>query len=732
MKKLVRRTVISMLCIITMSQGIYAEKVEQLLSDSKTVESNIYTLNEISSQMKKVLKLDDNYKLEYSYLNTDDTYRKKEWRLRFINDNIDIDVIADADTGKLLSFDKDDINRNQVLRLTKDQVRKNAQQYIEDNYARIEDELVELEDMENVRREIYCSKNSYLFTYARKINNEIFPDNYVAINISGVSGEIIGFKIVWDDCRYSNNNKMSKEEAKKIFMEEDNIKTKYIRVNTDENNNMLTIKPVYYYITKNSGLLDTVSNKFYNNEDLYLYGYDNWNDTCAGEEKQCMIETIAEEGTISREKAKEIITKRISVLTDNELMIQNSYYRKSYNGIQGKYWTINLSDKEGNIYVYAAIDAITGELINISYDNYNYCDSAKITYGEIKDNMDQIKTQGTNIVEKIFPDINKADYRINVRDTEDSDYSIYIDGVRVIKGIDFDDNRISLTYDISTGKFSSVSIDWFNNIKIIESNKKISKEEANDIFYSKVGFTKELVQLRDKKIEDEIVPLKKLSLIYKLKPYNFQYIDIQDGKFLDYHGDEYKETVIQEKFTDLKDCDNKQTIELMNKMGYIEETNEKFNPNKVLTKKDAIKWIVLLIESQRSYIPDKSWKYIDEDEISFIDIAEDDEYRDYIVKAVRWNVIQNAKYFNKNHKVSLIDMIEWLINGMGDRRLANHIEIFSDQDNALDNDRGYVALAKYYEIIDDNTDLTADLKREEAMKILYDFITNLEKNNSRK
>ncbi|GKX28185.1 hypothetical protein SH1V18_06650 [Vallitalea longa] len=783
MSKILRRMMITALCVIIMSQGIYAKDIGLISASEDKSDSSIYKIEDISDKVKKELKLSKEFELNDSDLSTDETYQKRVWNLFFEANDKFVQVSADAENGKILSFEKSEGNNKRVLKLTKKQVRKTAQKYIDDNYPELKDELVELEDM-SIVNDVYrhYDRDSYLFVYARKMNNEILTSNYISINVSGITGKVISFKMVWNDCKYNKNNKkISMDEARKIFEKEDNLKSKYIEIdNNEEEKNILTLKPIYYYDMDNSGLLDAVSKKFYDIEDLYSYDDDRlyYNENCCDKEAGFGYgeEMVPEKGSISREKVEKIIKEKISKLTDiKNLKVRNSNYQTWYNGIKGKYWTINLEDENEETYLYGTIDAVSGDVLDINYNCYNqYANNSDngldrlklalaageiteeefeakaktmLAAGEIsntqyenrlKENADkdsnQIEKQAEDIINKMFPDITEKDYIIETEENEEDSKVIYVKGTRIIDGIEYNRNGFTLAYNTEKQDFTRFSFEWFNNIEIKKPKNMITKEEASKILYDEVGFLKELVLIKDKEKEeneDIIVPLKDLALIYKLKSFNFSYIDMEDGKLLDYSGEEYKNTVEIEEFTDLKDYEHKQIIELMNKMGFIKETNEEFTPNTTLTKKDAIKWIVLTLNRQYRYIPDGNRNYMKNDEISFVDIDKDDEYYRYVVDAVEMNIIDNAKYFNKNHKVSLMDMIEWIINGMGDKELANFIQIFADEENALENDKGYVGLARYYKIIDSDTDITEDLSRGEAIKLLYDFITNLEDNSTK-
>ncbi|GMQ62246.1 S-layer homology domain-containing protein [Vallitalea maricola] len=780
MKKVLKRVMATVLCILTLSQGIYAN--ELVAVKEKEADSSILKVDEVTEIVKKELKIGKEFELEDSRLSTDDYYLKKVWNLVFKSDDKNIQVRVDAETGKIIEFEHWGRNDGEVLKYTKEQVRKTAEKYIDDNYADIKKELVEIEEDKFNRYISYYGRDNYVFIYARKLSNEIFKENYISISVSGITGEITGFKIVWDDSKYTKkNSEISEKEARLIFEKEDGLKLKYIKVNKEEDKNtILTLKPVYYYEIINSGLLDSVTKKFYDVEDIYSYNRDEivYNDAATNEKEAGGLdrgqEMIPEKGAISREKAQKTIVEKISKITDTKnLNIKRSNYQGWYNGIDGKFWNMTLENDEDNIYVNVTLDADSGKILEINYNKYSYRNNDSINRlklelasgeltkedfetkaklmlaaGEItkeqydnrskdieknaKIDTDALNKKAQNIMSNMFPNIDKKDYSIDIEPSQDENVKAYVKGTRVINDIEYNRNGFSMEFDVETNEVVRFSFEWFYNIEVEEPKTIIAKEKVSEIFYDQVGFDKELIQLKDKDKEEKenvLLPLTDLALVYKLKPYRFSYIDVENGKLLDYSGEEYKDNDEAEYFTDIKGNKYEQSIKLMNKMGFIRETNDKFSPNATLTKKDAIKWIVLTLSRQYEYIPSAKRNYYGNDEISFKDIDEDDEYYRYVVDAVRMNIIEDGKYFNKNHKVTLMEMTKWIINGMGQKDLAEYTDIFAKEQGVADNDQGYIGLAKYYKLIEDTTNIKKTKSRAETIDILYDFIANLEESS---
>lgn len=790
MKKMLRRMMAITLGIMILSQGIYAKdslSVEPILADT---ESSIYKLDDITTKVKEQLNLGEDFKLDGSSLSTDDFYVKKVWRLEFETEKVHLQVNADAETGDVIAFEYWGGEEGQVLKYTKDQVRKVAKEYIDENYARLKNQLIEIDNQEGIGKFIpYYDNENHVFVYARNINGQIFAGNNITISISGITGKIRSFRIMWDDSTYTKkSNEISEAQARSIFEKGDAIKLKYINVKSEDETNILTIRPVYYYEMKNTGLLDAISKKFYNAEDIYsyrnndVYMYDTVKEESAANNKSARgAEMVPEEGVISREKVEQNILEKLSKIVSTEnLKVKYSNYEGWYKGIKGKYWSITLENEIDNIYVYATLDAITGDILRIHYNNhsvspyrtYDVMDDlrAALETGEMSEDAfemkaktllaageitkeqydnrlvaskdksskdaikEEVKEKAENLMKKMFPEISSENYFVEVEQSEDryNKDNIIVSGIRVINDIKYFDNRFTLEYNSESKEFTSLYFDWFYNIQVEQPKSMLSEAAASKIFYDEVGFDKELVQLMNKeKKENEqlIVPMKELALVYKLNPHYFSYIDAVTGKPLNYYGEDYKDDTKVESFTDIKGNEYEQAIKLMNKMGFLEETNEKFLPGNTLTRKDAIKWIVLTLSRQYRYIPSANRYYNNVSQLSFMDINEDDEYYEYIKRAVQMNIIQDGDFFNKDEEVTLLEITRWIINGMGQKELAKFTDVFSDIEGVSAEDKGYVSLAKYYNIIDDATSINIEQKRGKAVELLNNFINQLEENS---
>lgn len=786
MKKLIKKSVATALGVMVLSQGIYANtlptvgnveqmaKTDKVLLAKEDVASSIIQLDDIVEKVAKEMKLADGYKVEDTYLNTDDVYLRKIWNIHFQIGEDSINVQADAESGEIIGFDTWERDNKNILKYTRDEVKQTVIEYMNEHYSELKGDIVEIDEMEEDKiTQLYRHDEYHNFVYVRKIDGELFLNNFINISVSGVTGKIMALQKRWDEISYKKkSNSLAEEEAIKYFKELSAVKVKYINVYEEEKK---ILRPVYYFDESKNGLLDANNKKFYLEDDIYGFrdGYgrmgakENYTTDSDSEEKSSgrdgTAEIIPEKGVISRETAQQIIMKSIGKVTNiTDSKIAYSHYRSWHRGEEGKFWNLNIESEEPEFYVNAVINAETKDIMQLRYriskpENifteyvlmYQYGEMTKSEYeercalllaaGEItqtqydnrfgdKNTVDKkaVEEKAKALVIKMFPLLKDEKLTVEVN-TEDGKTSV--NGVRTIDNIPYYDNGFDMEYDAVTDTFTRITFNWGYDLEIEQPKSIISAEEASNIFFKEVGVEKSLIQLIDKEKEEKdsiIVPQKQLVLVYGLKPYNFRYIDAVTGNTLDYSGEVFEGRSDEVRvFDDIDGHAYERAIKLMNKMGFVRADSETFAPKGVLKKKDAIKWVVLTLQRQYRYIPSASRNYTNIEKLKFKDMDENDPYYRYVQDAVRMGIIEEANYFNKDRNVTMVELLRWIINGMGQKELAES-DIFKDIENITSKDDGYVGLARYYKIVDDQSDLKETLTRGKILQILYGFIYELE------
>ncbi len=765
MKAVLKKTVGVLLGITMMTSNIMAQDYEDLkisTKDKVEVQNIILTKEKVESLVRKELNIGSNYRLDSADVRTDDDYLKKIWKLYFnTEEGCSISVEVDAETGELERYRYWEKSEDSLIQLTEFEALTIAVKYLEEKFPdkykrckRVTYDDVLYEHMS------YEKRTDYSFLFVENKSDELLYANSIILSVSGITKKVNAFDIKWNDYTYNEKpDSISLKTAKDYFYKQNALQLKYIRkIDEEQKEESIQVIPVYEYTNEGSPYLNAHTKDFIDYDDIYfyeLYGSDYpmeqaCKDTCGNEGA---MEIIPEKGVLSREKAQEIVFDKLKFMTDiSELKIDKSNYNSYYKGIEGQFWYITFKDQEQNIFIKATINAKTGEVFNISYNNKLYrSDIGKYlslmkedmiteeeydekmstennTFHSTDINVEHLIDQTTVLISKMYPEIKQEEYQLKVEDQNSKGVTILLTSNRILNGIPFEDNSIEVHYDSVLKGISDLSITWFHKLDISEPSNVLTRSQVNGIFYDTVGLNKYLVVLKDKEREeneDLIVPKKEAVLAYTLNPYQFSYIDAGSGKLLDASGHEYEEhKEYVRSFNDIKGHKLERVIPIMNKMGYLEELNNSFTPNLAIAKKDVIKWIVLSLRYSR-HIPYSS-KNQDVVDVKYTDVNEDGEYFKYIKEAIEMGMIENKKtMFKPESKVTQLELVQWMIHAMGHKDLAQYTKIYNSIASVDKENIGYVALADYYNL-GDTDKMNATMTRGDVVNKLYELLKTLD------
>ncbi len=725
--------------------------------------SSILTKVEAEKLARQKLNITKDYKLQHSSLHTRDIQQRQFWNLDFEGENKHASITIAADSGEIISVNQwENESYKDAVTLLKDEAKKIAIDFIKslekERFKETEEVTVKAPTV--IPYYLYRdeqSSDNYCFMFVRKLKDEFFLNNYFTVSVSGVSGRVTNYEMKWDAANYEQNKQLlSEQKARELFEKEDRLHLKYVALNkyNPEDSKKAVLTPVYTYVSKESDKIDAVTGKLLSYDELYNWSYIGGGYGLGGSDaarKEMFneakldsgAEMIPEEGVISKEKAEQIV---IDTLRDNvdldDIKLNNTGYTNYYAGVKGKFWSLYWHSNEGNKYINAIVNAENSEILEISYNkNGDYAPIqerdlaiAEGTKENIKD--DDILNLANEKIQKMFPKT-KGQLQLEIDQNKIKDKNkVNISSFRYIDKIPFENNYVRMNIDKDTKEIINLNYRWYE-VEVQRPKSILSSKDAHKIFYDKVGLEKYLVQLKDlDKYEKEglELPIKELLPVYAIKSFGFNYIDGATGKFLNYSGEEFieekKESI---QFKDIKDYKYEKDILLMDKMGILKITDEFFKPNEALLRKDALKWIIEIGWTNKAYNVDRYYKEFDKDKDYFKDISKDDPYYKYIEAGVEFGIIDKGDYFKPNEKISKIELTKWIINAMKQKELAKYSIIFQspykDKEAIKEEDIGYVALAKYYNIFNDkNIEVefvpNANLKRGEFIHYMYQFIKN--------
>ncbi len=201
----------------------------------------------------KALKLDDTFKLERAGLYKRYPEKNKyNWELYFSSKdeegktNFSSNVSIDAKTGEIVNFNTYYYDGEKTPKFNKDDAKEAVEKLLNeiqpDKFK--ETELDEQEEVTIVYPENE-QPSSYAFSYTRKVNGVLFPENGIYVQFDAITGNIVSYRLTWYDIEFPSAEKvLPMEKIYDAFFSEIGLELRYV------------IKPEYIVYPKGGFTVD--------------------------------------------------------------------------------------------------------------------------------------------------------------------------------------------------------------------------------------------------------------------------------------------------------------------------------------------------------------------------------------------------------------------------------------------------------------------------------------------
>jgi hypothetical protein len=249
----------------------------------------------------------------------------------------------------------------------------------------------------------------------------------------------------------------------------------------------------------------------------------------------------------------------------------------------------------------------------------------------------------------------------------------YYNFPRVIAGVLFDENNLSVNVNARTGKVTNYFDRWSDELTLPRADQVMGTERALELLLA--NYELELAYFRYNPSYDYVNPNYETKLVYRWMPRestaNYPYIDATTGTALDYNGRALPERDAQGFEARIAGHWVERTARLMAQQGIIDTA--RFSPDEPVTRIDAVKMMVKA-RGTDYYGPMKD---MGGEGVEFVDVPEADEDYRYIEWAVRYGYIDdNLEEFQRDARISREEMAVLMVRFMGYRQLAEAQDIF--------------------------------------------------------
>lgn len=649
------------------------------------------------------------------------------WQIAFYQNNsdknINHNVGVDADTGKIISVDSREYEyrpQPTISKITEDQAKTEADNFVKKVNAK---EYGQLKLMDNPGNYPAYKGNyplSYTFRYVQIINGIEFERNMITVGVDGVTGKITSYNYRWHDelSMPDTQGAITKAEAEELFKNEADLSFRYIsfRNKYDYNGLVKNVKLVYGPEFPNGFQLDAKEGKFINwngsvNEVLEIKDI-------KPEEKETLSKSVKasekHEKEIDDNRASSVVKEQLKALIGDSYEIDTLRYIESDNYWENsgrKVWSANFYKKEGDVRRpqdggQIMIDALTEEIVSLNQHYfYEETDDSKF---ESALTWEQAYGKAIEIIAKYYPnrlkDVKteqkhiKSQYVVNGKDMGERVY--YFTFPRIVNGIPYTDNNISIGFDAKTGLVRNLRYIWNDELQFPDTKGSITREDALETFFE--HNKPELIYTLINKSKDYNKPEMEAKLVYTLRSPEritmpMGIIDAFTGKYVDYTGEEMmdKEDGFKEK---IKGLWAEKELEILAFHGIVETKD--FKPDKEITRLEALKMLI----NAKGYRPDMIQG---SDALKFSNISKDDANYNYLQMAVNYGIIEDKEGpFEGEAVLTREQMAEMLVKLLQYEKLAKAREIFaltfSDAGDISEDKYGFVAIGKGLGILEGN------------------------------
>lgn len=651
----------------------------------------------------------DNFQLNTEYRKDWQYPEKYIWSLYWsLNEPMayaNANVTLDAQTGQVLDMNQDRGSYGEPqqtqLNLTREEAQGIAADFIEKMLPGKIDNMLLRDTQETYPVISYGGPVQYYFNYVRLIEEIVYDANFVNINIDGHSGDIKSFSQRWEEAPVLPDSQgiLSREEAETQFKENIKLELFYLPIRNEF---------MYEAIPKDFRLayrLDPMMGTMINaktGQPVDWSGKDGELQASIKDltnaEKNRIAETAKPVITLGQpmgqEEAEQLARKYAEELMDMEIQVQASNYMEGdqyWETAGRKTWNIDFSTNEdaeatpemtrmpsysnGRIMV----NALTGELIALNWWRYidgpfQTVDEPAISWEEGYDiAIDAIATYQPGKIN----DIRTWQRNMQTQAVMDGQMSqsmeYYYNFPRLIDGVLFDENQISIGVNAQTGKITNYTDRWSESLVLPRKSDVMAHDQALERILS--NYRIELAYLRYNANEDYMNPAFETKLVYRWMPRestaSYPYIDAVSGQFIDYNGRTMPDRDASGFEERIEGHWVERTARLMAQQGIIDTTI--FNPNEPITKMD---WVKMMVKARGTdfYGPVME---MGGDKVEFTDVSETDEDLRYIQWAIRYGYIDNLPNdFQRNAMIEREEATVMIARFMGYRTLAEVQEIF--------------------------------------------------------
>ena len=527
-------------------------EVEEPVSNvevSKSVnEPTSEKLEEIIKKVRPLIEVPEEFE-EFSWdFNAGSYYSLPTWSLGWTDGETGEIFVRCDNEGRITSYSRYDYNKPYGAFLPEkapEEFTNIALDFAKKTSPHIADSEFKLSNV--VTTSLY--NDTYTYRFTRYENGVIVPDNSLSVSVNHKTGVVENYSLSYTaDVTFNEKVPViSEEKAKEILAENQNMVLSYsLKTEYDEETGEIKERKAYLVYRPEKGYVsvDAYTGEVYIERNTWTVNETGKN--MAGSGGGILMDSMATESAKREESAEYELTEKeleqlgvldslitkdeaIAVVSENDMLFIDpkatavtAHLNKDYGATpvmvknedgtekeEEQYvWNLTFNapydeDKYGYSYMYAVVDANDASLISFSAstpDHWYYTEN-KLAVPELKYTHEQAQETAFAFIQKMLPEKSESVRLSSTHDNTPIKYLATADGkstpvygvknfnyTRVNEGIDFTYNRVNTAVDLITGKITSYSYTWYDDVVFESPKDVISPKDALMSLYSYEGF----------------------------------------------------------------------------------------------------------------------------------------------------------------------------------------------------------------------------------------------------
>lgn len=720
-----RRKVLSLILVVTLMFSIITPAMAQgepaKITQEQAMKIAKDTFN-ISESLKEV---------QIGYREEDYPTSRKVWEFSWSDSMLGrwqhYRVEVDADTGNILSYYEDQ-NWEKYKRPAKVKSEKECKVIAESFLKKIVPQKLNQLKEKNIPKNEYLmwdpyGPRRYNFAYERQVNGIPFPENHVNIVINADNGRVMQYYFNWSDTvEFPNSQPNIKvEDAEQIFVENVGLKLNYIQQYRYSPINLPGRAPIqlYYTLADSYGqpeMINAVTGKI-----IDQYGKESVKQKVYLPAKEEPAPVPKDQKLLTMEEAKEKVREYITI--PDKFKARSSSYSEGWGAGSQKIWQFDFGQDNygGGSSLNTGIDAVTGDLVSYHRweERWDTDSNRKINYDYTK-----CKNVAVDFLKKVAPQ--KAEYTFlveqphnqvwisNGKAMDPPEYSFNFQ--RIVNGIPFPSNSLSVNVDNSTGEVRGFWSNWDQSLKFADNQSIITEQQAIDKLFE----VEKPNLVYTYKLNEDGLPSTEVMLVYRFFTDTPKMVEAATGKVTSFYE--------MERPGSLEDITGhwaEREVTTLSTWGIIAGTNNKFYADRPITRAEFVNMLVIA----------KGLEIDKEAAQTFKDVPKTAWYFGAVEAAVKAGLVKGSGgKFNPNKPITRQEVVTMLVNSVGETISQNApaevLAGFKDKDKVAVWAQRYVSQAIEMGILtgqDGYLKPQANASRAEAAVLLFKLIENSER-----